>query len=102
MHLLTNWKTLQTQQTADEAVRQQKVKIQDANDFFAWAEKYQSNNSICYRYVCPNECIKAKEDIEEFGKLATVQGTMKLHAIVPDGLDTVYVREYIMFLCKLL
>ena len=47
---------------ADEAVRQEKIKIEDAEDFFAWAEKYQSISSINYRYVSQDDLIRESKN----------------------------------------
>ena len=68
---------------ADEAVRQQKATIQDADDFFLWAQEHTANSSIKYLFVSKEGCSDAQAAIDAFGILQPVAGTMKLHAVIP-------------------
>ena len=86
---------------ADEAVRQEKLKIEHAQYFFASAEKYQNPNSISYKYVWQDEYEKAKTDILAFGERSPIVGVMKLHAVISNGLGIICV-QYIMLLSKVL
>ena len=45
---------------ADEAVRQQKVSIKDASDFFAWTQQHQSASSVSFTFVSKEACQTAK------------------------------------------
>ena len=66
---------------ADEAVRQQKVIIQDASDFFSWTQQYMSASSVSFTFVSQQDCKAAQQEIEAFGDIKTVTGTMKIHAV---------------------
>lgn len=72
-----------TKRMADEAVRQQKATIQDADDFFLWAQEHTANSSIKYLFVSKERCSDAQAAIDAFGILQPVAGTMKLHAVIP-------------------
>ena len=41
---------------ADDAIKQEKVIIQDTQDFFAWADQTQSSSTIKYLFVPTDEC----------------------------------------------
>ena len=83
-----------TKRMADEAVKQHKATIQDANDFFQWA-KAQTSSTIQYLFVSKEECLTTEECIEGFGQLRPVPGALKLHAAVPlDEVEgTIAVRK---------
>ena len=81
---------------ADEAVRQQKVVIQDACNFFSWTQKYMSSSSITFIFVSQEECKAAQEGIESFWEIKSLTRTMKIHAIasLPDNMQAeVMARE---------
>jgi hypothetical protein len=71
-----------TKRLADQAIKQGKVVIQDANDFYNWAS--QSSKGIKFVYVS-QDTTKAKQ--AEFSGLVLkpVKGTMKLHAVGVDA-----------------
>ena len=78
---------------ADEAVRQQKVTIQDASDFFAWMQQHQSSSSVSFSFVSKETCKAAQSEIERFGELKPVPGTMSVHAFPAISRGKVITRE---------
>lgn len=77
-----------TKRMADEAVKQQKATIQDADDFFLWTQAQKENSSIKYLFVSKEQCSDAQTSIDSFGNLQSVEGTMKLHAVIPvNGME---------------
>ena len=78
---------------ADEAVRQQKVTIQDASDFFAWTQQHQSSSSVSFSFVSKETCSAAQSEIERFGELKPVPGTMSVHAVAAISRGKVITRE---------
>ena len=78
---------------ADEAVRQQKVTIQDASDFFAWTQQHQSSSSVAFSFVSKETCSAAQSEIEKFGELKPVPGTMSVHAVAAIAPGKVITRE---------
>ena len=79
---------------ADEAVRQQKVVIEDTSDFFAWTQQHMSSSSMSFSFVPEQECKIAQKEIEEFGNIKPVPGTMRIHAVaaVPSNPSQVIIR----------
>ena len=75
---------------ASEAVRQGKTTIQDAHDFFNWAKG--SEKSIRYLFYSQEE-YEAAEKILNQRSVRPVPGTMKTHAVIPDGPTSLYIRE---------
>lgn len=75
---------------ADQAVNAQKANIQDAEDFFAWA---QSSNirSIKFFFVQKDTCDQEAENLKKC-TLLPVKGTMTLHAC-RKGNDDLYVSN---------
>ena len=69
------------QRMADEAIRQQKVTIQDASDFLAWMQQDQSLSSVAFSFVSKETCSAAQSEIKKFGELKPVPGTMSIHAV---------------------
>lgn len=63
---------------ADEAVNSQRTTIQDADDFFKWAQS-SSTKGIHYFFVPKDKCEKKAEEIKAC-QLQPVKGTMCLHA----------------------
>ena len=78
---------------ADEAVRQQKVNIQDAPDFFAWTQQHQSSSSVAFTFVPKEACSTAKSEIERFGNIVPVPGTMSVHAVAAISPGKIMARE---------
>ena len=75
---------------ADTDVRVKKISIQDAEDFFAWAES--TNSTMKFIYVPQTKCIEAATLV---GKMPTktVKGTMKLHAVTGQVNGIIKVRD---------
>ena len=46
---------------ADEAVKQQKVVLQDAKDFFAWTQSIAQSPKINYKFVPKDQCEAAEK-----------------------------------------
>ncbi|KXJ26080.1 hypothetical protein AC249_AIPGENE6483 [Exaiptasia diaphana] len=84
-----------TKRMADEAVRQQKATIQDADDFYRWTQREKENSKIKYLFVSKEDCKDAQKSIDDFGALQTVKGTMKLHAVITDDdvQDSIAVKD---------
>lgn len=78
---------------ADEAVRQQKASIQDAPDFFAWTQQQQSSSSVAFTFVSKEACSTAKSEIERFGNIVPVPGTMSVHAVAAISPGKIMARE---------
>ena len=78
---------------ADEAVRQQKVTIQDASDFFSWTQQHQSASSVSFTFVSKEACRTAQSEIERFGEITPVQGTMTVHAVAAISPGKIIARE---------
>ena len=78
---------------ADEAVRQQKVTIQDASDVFAWTQQRQSSSSVDFSFVSKKTCSAAQSKIERFGELKPVPGiTICVHAVAAISRGKVITR----------
>ncbi|XP_078616892.1 uncharacterized protein LOC144885097 [Branchiostoma floridae x Branchiostoma japonicum] len=66
---------------ADDAVKRDSAKIQDAHDFYEWA--INLNSVIKYEFVTSRECGESKTDLgEKYGTTKAVKGTMTFHAVV--------------------
>ena len=77
---------------ADEAVRHEKLKIENTEDFFAWGKRNtRALVTDMYRKMITSE--KAKTDLTAFGELSPVVGTMKPHAVISNGLGIICVRD---------
>ena len=84
---------------ADLAVRQRKCSIQDASQFFNWAT---SNNVSKVKYILytAEDVEHAEAIIGEKPTAFTIQGTMKVHAVVPIDKFTVAIRELSCYCCE--
>ena len=73
--------------SADMAVKQGRVIIQNAKDFYAWAGgQSETNTSVSYFYVSQETYFNyANEMKERITNLKAVTGTFKLHSVVPVG-----------------
>ena len=78
---------------ADEAIKQQKVVIQDAEDFFAWGQSQRSDSAIEYIYVPKRSCEESQTLVAAM-PVKPVKGTMKLHAVVPLGNGKIMTRDH--------
>ncbi|KAK3089949.1 hypothetical protein FSP39_007894 [Pinctada imbricata] len=82
-----------TKRNADNAVKQGKATIQDANDFFAWACSETSSN-IKYKFIQTEDFEVTKGEVEQRTKvIVPVKGTMKIHAVVGVADGTVRTRD---------
>ena len=69
---------------ADEAVKQEKVSIQDASDFMKWAEENQLESVIKFLFVDKNNTEESREFLmAQSENLKPVKGTMKIHSVFP-------------------
>ena len=83
---------------ADDYVKQNKVVIQDAADFFAWSRDKQSESKIDYTFVSTDEYKLSKVSLQSgLEVIKPVQGTMKVHAAVGLGNNSVMVRDVSCF-----
>ena len=80
---------------ADEAVKQRKVVIQDAHDFFSCTQQHMCASSVSFIFVPQEDCKAAQQEIDSFGELKALPGTMKIHAMasLPDQPGQIVVRE---------
>lgn len=78
---------------AEEAVCQQKVTIQDASDFSTWTQQHQSSSSVSFSFVSKATCSAAQSEIEGFGELKPVPGTISVHAVAAISCGKVITRE---------
>lgn len=81
-----------TKRNADNAIKQGKAVIQDANDFFAWA--IQSQGEIEYQMITPKEYEQSSQYIEQRKQeIKPLKGTMALHAVTVGSDDELMVRN---------
>ena len=78
---------------ADDAIKQEKVIIQDAQDFFAWADQTQSSSKIKYLFVPIDECHESQQELAEKAGLLRAPGKMKLHAVCAGCRQAVQVKD---------
>lgn len=72
-----------TKRNADNAVKQNKAVIQDANDFYAWAIQHESD--ISYIMITSDEYETSFKEVESRKELLKpIKGTMLVHAIAVD------------------
>lgn len=79
-----------TKRLADEAVRQGKVEIQDAKDFYEWASK-SNMKEVDFVFVGKDICEKKKTEIKN-EPIKPVKDTMKLHAVVGISENAILIR----------
>ena len=77
---------------ADKAVKQQKVVIEDAQDFFSCTQQHMCTSSMSFIFVSQEDCKAAQQEIDGFGELKAMPGTMKIHAL-SDQPGQIVVRE---------
>ena len=74
---------------ADEAVRSGKATIQDAEDFFKWTQSENcSMKTVHFMFVQSSVC-QQKSAALSMHEIKPVKGTMKLHAVVGKGNNTI-------------
>ena len=76
---------------ADDAVKQKKVTIQNARDFFDWGAS-QNQSQIKYVFAPKSLCEESQRKVAET-RLHPIQGTMKLHAVIPLSNGSIAVRD---------
>ena len=77
---------------ANEAVQQQKANIQDSPDFFAWTQQ-QSSSSVAFNFISKEACSTAKSEIERFGNIVPMTGTISVHAVAAISPRKIMARE---------
>jgi hypothetical protein len=74
------------------AVKQSKAVIQDAHDFYAWANANQSE--ISYQLITQEEYNdKSKETEKRKNEMKPIKGTMSVHAITSEGRPNLLMRN---------
>ena len=82
-----------TKRMADEAVKSGKVVIQDATDFFAWAQSVICTmNKVLFIFVQSEVCKESANNLW-MSSLKPINGTMKIHAVVGRGNNLLYVSD---------
>ena len=74
---------------AADAVKQGKVSVQDAHEFYQWAKG--NDKSIEYVFYTEEEYNEMEEQLKE-SKIKSVTGTMKVHAVCGEDCH-LYTRE---------
>ena len=70
-----------SKRTADLAIRQGKITVQDAPEYFERAQKYHT--SAKYIYVESTECTDSRLEVADYNKRMTpLKGTMQVHCVV--------------------
>lgn len=81
-----------TKRNADNAVKQGKVLIQDASDFFAWAT--QNEKGIQYVFVTQEEYDLNKTEVDKRNtEIKPLKGSMLIHAVVGINDGSLGTRE---------
>ncbi len=81
-----------TKRNADNAIKQGKFIIQDADDFFKWAS--ETDSQIEYEKIEQTEFIQSQEKVEkENMNIKPIKGTMKIHSVVAASPGIVRTRE---------
>ena len=75
---------------ADEAVKTEKAVIQEAKDFFAWAQS-SSMSAVKFLFVSKDECEQKAAELKKLS-LKPIKGTMEVHAVSGQGHSTVMTR----------
>ena len=79
-----------TKRNADNAIKQGKVIIQDADDFFKWASG--SDSQIKYLKINEEEYTESVQRVER-ESVKPIKGTMKIHSVVVDAPGCLRTRE---------
>jgi hypothetical protein len=78
---------------ADEAVRNEKVVIDDTHGFYAWATKFESAKAVKYIFYTKDDYQAAATRIKRYSDLKSVPGTMTFHAVVPLDQHKIQARK---------
>ena len=82
-----------TKRHADQAMKNGKVIIQDATDFYAWTQStHCTMTNVQFRFIPREACEQTTAEINTWGAKA-VRGTMKIHAVKGLGDNRVLVRD---------
>jgi hypothetical protein len=88
---------------ADVAINTGKAVIQDASDFFYWASEKSNFTAVEFRFVGESVIVKKVSELSKITQdLKPVPGTMKLHAVVGDNQNKVWVRNTSCYCSKCL
>lgn len=83
-----------TKRNADNAIKQGKTIIQDADDFFRWAK--ETNSQIEYQQISQEEFNQCKEIVDKRNlDLKAIKGTMKIHSVIGISAESILTRETI-------
>ena len=77
-----------TKRMADNAIKQRRYVIQDAFDFFSWAESTQLSSKILYKFISSKDVALCAEELKLMNP-SPIHGSMKLHVVVVsvDGIN---------------
>ena len=79
---------------ADEAVKQEKVSIQDASDFMKWAEENQLGSAIKFLFVDKKNTEESRAFLmAQSENLKPVKGTVKIHSVFSPAVNEIWARE---------
>ena len=81
-----------TKGSADNAIKQGKVVIQDADDFYKWASSTDSQIIFSKITAAEYECSKEKVEIRNT-QILPVKGTMKVHSVIALSSENIKTRE---------
>ena len=77
---------------ADEAVKQEKVSIQDASDFMNWTEENQLQSAIKFLFVDKNNIDESRAFLmAQSENLKPVKGTMNIHSVFSPAVNEIWV-----------
>lgn len=78
-----SWETNRNSTLADEATRSGRYAVSDATDFYKLG-KISNMENVVFRFIAQDKCA-AKTNAIANRQIKTVNGTMKVHAIVGNG-----------------
>ena len=73
----------------DNAIKSCKYDIQDAFDYFSWAESTQASSKIFYEFISSEDVALCAEELKSI-----FHGAMKLHVVV-GSVDGINYRNYV-------
>ena len=78
---------------ADLAVKNDKAVIQDAMDFFTWAKESQGQSAIEFFFISTYDYQTSSLFLSTvWQNVKTIAGTMKVHAVLPEETNKIWVR----------
>ena len=79
---------------ADEAVKQEKVSIQDAPDFMKWAEENQLKSAIKFLFVDKNNTEDSRAfTMAQSENVKPVKGTVTIHSVFSPAVNEIWSRD---------